>query len=535
MHITTTITTTALLLASASAQELAEINASDALERDIFGYSVALADGVLLVSAPRDDDVKKNAGSVYVYGESAGSWIELTELHGSLSSAKDFFGSSLAADGDTFIVGAPAEGNDNGAAYAFVDNGGTWSEEAVLGIGDVGDFLGAAVALSGDTAVVGAPLDDDMGIDSGAVKVFLRTGGVWALQTTLTAGDGAAGDHFGTGVAIDGDTIVVGAPRQDGGADNAGAAYVFVRSANVWSQQDKLVAGDPEHDDAFGDAVAIAADTALVGAFEKDVVGVNSGAAYVFTRSAAIWSEQAKLVPAAAAPFESFGHSVALEPGLAVVGADGASDMGASSGAVYAFAGAGASWEQLARWIPLETDLGDFFGSSVDVAQGLVAIGSGWDDDAGINSGSAHLFSAPLPIGLNYCGPAVPNSSGTAAEIAAYGSAHVDFNVVRVEASQMAPNRFGVFVVSQAQGFTNPPGSQGNLCLSGAIGRYTGDVMNSGGAGAMALQLDLANTPTPGGPVAVLAGETWNWQAWFRDANPASTSNFTDGVSITFN
>ncbi len=87
---------------------------------------------------------------------------------------------------------------------------------------------------------------------------------------------------------------------------------------------------------------------------------------------------------------------------------------------------------------------------------------------------------------------------------------------------------------SESQGFSNPPGSQGNLCLSGAIGRYRTSVFDSGPAGAFALQLDLANTPTPGGPVAIQPGETWFFQAWFRDHNPTPTSNFSDGISITF-
>ena len=138
-------------------------------------------------------------------------------------------------------------------------------------------------------------------------------------------------------------------------------------------------------------------------------------------------------------------------------------------------------------------------------------------------------------IGTSYCGPANLNSSGQAAIITAFGSTDASANNVRLDAAQMATNQFGYFINSMTQGFTQPPGSQGNLCVGGAIGRHTTAVMSTGAAGEFSLQLDLTDIPTPGGPVSINAGESWYWQAWFRDANPGNTSNFTDGVCITFN
>jgi hypothetical protein len=138
-------------------------------------------------------------------------------------------------------------------------------------------------------------------------------------------------------------------------------------------------------------------------------------------------------------------------------------------------------------------------------------------------------------IGTNYCGPAVMNSSGMSATISAVGSDVASDNNVMLKAEGMAKNQFGYFLNGPAQGMVNPPGSQGNLCLSGGIGRYNANIMNSGNAGSIALMLDLPNTPTPGGNVAIQSGETWNFQAWFRDNNPGQTSNFTDGLVITFN
>ena len=118
--------------------------------------------------------------------------------------------------------------------------------------------------------------------------------------------------------------------------------------------------------------------------------------------------------------------------------------------------------------------------------------------------------------------------------IEATGSAVVANNDVLLAAAQLPPNQFGYFINSQSQGLAQPPGSQGNLCLSGGIGRYSAFVLDSGATGEFSLQLDLTNTPTPGGPVAIQAGESWYFQAWYRDANPTSTNNFTDGVCILF-
>jgi hypothetical protein len=138
------------------------------------------------------------------------------------------------------------------------------------------------------------------------------------------------------------------------------------------------------------------------------------------------------------------------------------------------------------------------------------------------------------PIGTSYCGPATPNSSGLPGELRAHGSDVAADNDVVLVGVQLAPSQFGMFVTSQTQGFVMPPGSQGHLCLGGAIGRYKQQLVNTGPAAAVVLPLDLTQTPTPSGPVAVQPGETWNFQLWFRDKNPGVTSNFTDAVSVAF-
>lgn len=164
---------------------------------------------------------------------------------------------------------------------------------------------------------------------------------------------------------------------------------------------------------------------------------------------------------------------------------------------------------------------------------------------AGGNNGEVVIFDdiviakafAPGACGTNYCAANV-NSTGSTGVISAFGSPIASANDITLEASSLPTSSFGFFLTSTSQGaVTNPGGSAGVLCLSGAIGRYVGpgQILNSGSSGSFSLQIDLTQTPTPVGPVSVLAGETWNFSAWHRDAvGGTTTSNFTDGLEIQF-
>jgi hypothetical protein len=157
------------------------------------------------------------------------------------------------------------------------------------------DVFGTAVAVSGDTAVIGAA-SDTIGTnnDQGSVYVFLRTGAAWAQQQKLTAADGAAEDNFGEFVAVAGDTAVVGARRVDVGANaDQGSAYVFLRTGVAWAQQQKLTAADGAADDQFGFGVAVSGDSIVVGAHADDIgANSNQGSAYVFLRTGVTWAQQ---------------------------------------------------------------------------------------------------------------------------------------------------------------------------------------------------------------------------------------------------
>ncbi len=394
------------------ALQQAQLTAGDGAAGDYFGYSVALAGDTALVGAYAND-VGANAdqGAAYVFTRSGASWSQQAQLTAGDGAAGDYFGYSVALAGDTALVGAYANdvgaNADQGAAYVFTRSGASWSQQAQLTAGDgaAGDYFGDSVALAGDVALVGAYTNDvGANADQGAAYVFTRSGTSWSQQAQLTAGDGAAGDYFGDSVALAGDVALVGAYTNDVGANaNQGSAYVFTRSGASWSQQAQLTAGDGAAGDYFGYSVALAGDTALVGAVTDDVgAAVNQGSAYVFTRSGTSWSQQAQLTAGDGAAGDVFGYSVALAGDTALVGAYG-NGIGANAlqGSAYVFTRSGASWSQQAQLTAGDGAAGDYFGYSVALAGDTALVGAVTDDvGAAVNQGSAYVFllDAAAPV-----------------------------------------------------------------------------------------------------------------------------------------
>jgi hypothetical protein len=387
--------TTRLMAGDAAASDLfgrsareTKLTAGDAAAGDFFGWSVAIS-GYTAVVGARTADVggAYNQGAAYVFTRSGGTWTERQKLTASDGATFDEFGSSVAIDGDTIVVGAreaDVGGSQNqGAAYVFTRSGTTWTEQRKLTALDGGASegfgrsvaisggtvvvgtrsaayvftpsgtqqkltnqgsvnFGFSVAIEGDTIVVGAPWTSVGGnVRRGAAYVFVRSGETWTERQQLTASDGAAEDNFGYSVAISGDTIVIGAHGADvGGKQNQGAAYVFTWGWGSWTERQKFTASDGADRDSFGGSVAISGDTVVVGAMYV-YIGANyyQGAAYVFARSGETWTEQGKLTAWDGAANDHFGNSVAIDGGTVVVGATYQKfGDNTSQGAVYIFA-----------------------------------------------------------------------------------------------------------------------------------------------------------------------------------------------------
>jgi hypothetical protein len=253
------------------------------------------------------------------------------------------------------------------------------------------DTFGSSVAISGNTAVIGAASADiGANLNQGSAYVFVRSGSNWTLQAKLTASDGMIRDVFGINVAIDGDTIVVGAITARVNSRVQGAAYVFVRNGTTWTQQQKLVSSDGAQDDNFGAGVAISGETIAVGA-QGHTVGGNSrqGAVYVFTRAGTNWAQQAKLAAGDGAANDSLGAQVAIEGETIVAGAQG----NFSRGAAYIFTRSGGNWTLQQKLVANDGEIGDRFGASVAISNQTIAVGAHYDN-IGANrfQGSAYVF-----------------------------------------------------------------------------------------------------------------------------------------------
>ena len=239
-------------------------------------------------------------------------------LKASNTGANDIFGGSISLSGDTLAVGAYQESSNatgvngnqadnsalnSGAVYVFVRSGTTWTQQAYLKASNTGltDGFGSGVSLSSDTLAVGAYREssnatgtngkqaDNSAPSSGAVYVFLRSGTTWTQQAYLKASNTGAGDQFGSTVSLSGDTLAVGAYQESSDATgrngnqannsavNSGAAYLFTRSGATWTQQSYLKASNTDGGDQFGGAVSLSGSTLAVGAFSEasNATGVN--------------------------------------------------------------------------------------------------------------------------------------------------------------------------------------------------------------------------------------------------------------------
>ncbi len=469
--------------------QVRQIKALSPAAGDQFGHAIALSgDGrTLAVSAPMDssaltgvhdadpdgsDDSAYSSGAVYVYaGE---DWTRQAFIKASNTGSSDQFGSALAlsADGNTLAVSAPFEDssatgingeqsdnsvNQSGAVYIYTRTGNTWTQDAYVkpsNTGDPagGDTFGYTIALSDDgrTLAVGAPSEDsaDSGIDgnerdnsaiaAGAVYVFARPdGGTWSQQAYVKSSTTRANILFGYSVALDanGDRLAAGAYDEDGGR---GAAFVFTRSDDTWSEQARLQASNTEPGDSMGAWVTISDDgnTVAAGAADEDsfLTGVNpgdqggddqatntsAGAAYVFAAAESGWSQQAYVKASNAGHEDWFGVRLALsgDGNTLIVGApnedsaatgfdgDQDNDSAQEAGAVYVYTLTNGGWTHEDYVKGSNTEEFDEFGSSVALNEDgtVMAVGarfedSGAGDPNGIetdnsvpDSGAAYVF-----------------------------------------------------------------------------------------------------------------------------------------------
>ncbi len=524
-----------------------QITAADGAAGDAFGSSLAISGDTMIVGAQYDDVAANDSqGSAYVFVRSGMTWTQQAQLAARDGGAFENFGSAVALDGNTAIVGAAFAdvgiNNNQGSASVFTRSATTWTQQALLTVADgaTEDRFGSAVGVAGDLAVVGAPYDD-IGApgNQGSVWSFSRIGGTWiGPDLTLFASGGAASDFFGTSVAISGDTAIVGAYFDDVGVNIAqGSAYVFTRSGMTWIQQAQLTAAGGASSDYFGRSVAISGDTAIVGAYRDDVgANVNQGSAFVFVRTGTTWTQQAQLTAAGGAAADEFGYSVAISGDTAIVGAN-SDDVGASidQGSVYVFTRSGTTWSQQAQLTATSGAAADYFGGSVAIT-GNTAIVTASSDDVGANvdQGSVYVFTR---VGLGWTQQAQLNATnggagdffGTSVAIsgdtAIVGASSVDMGSNQWQGSAYVFTRSGTSWTQQAQ----------LIAADGeAYDHFGTSVALSGDTAVVGADYKLNPDLSQGAAyVFTRSGTTWTQQAKISDASGTSQDKFGGAVAVS--
>jgi len=304
--------------------QLAKITASDGAGGDWFGRSVAVGNGRIVVGAPRDDDNGSNSGSAYIFDLDGTQLAKITASDGAIN---DNFGYSVAIGNGRIVVGAYQDDTWKGSAYIF-DLDGTQLAKITASDGAADDFFGESVAIGSGRIVVAARLDDDNGTASGSAYIFDLDG---TQLAKITASDAADNVQFGNSVAIGSGRIVVGARLDDDNGSGSGSAYIFDLDG---TQLAKITASDGAANDWFGYSVAIGNGRIVVGASEDDDNGTNSGSAYIFDLDG---TQLAKITASDGAAEDIFGNSVAIGSGRIVIGAYQDDDNGTNSGSAYIY------------------------------------------------------------------------------------------------------------------------------------------------------------------------------------------------------
>jgi len=389
-----------------------KLTAWDAAAGDNFGTSVAINGDYAIVGAKCDDDYGNDSGSAYIFKREGFFWTGQTKLtvNKGYSGEYDNFGNSVGISGDYAIVGSKSGDHsgyyqDTGSAFIFKREDSNWTEQAKLAPNPVSggmakyDDFGESVAISGDYAIVGAPGDDDGVAESGAAYIFKREGETWIEQAKLKVDSAQINENFGCSVAISGDYAIVGAADNDDGGDGSGAAYIFKREGSGWVHMAELKAGDAETGDRFGTSVDINDTYAIAGAYGDDDRGNASGAVYVFERNGERWNEQAKLIADDASDGDRLGCSVAISGDYIIAGSNGDNDAGNYSGSSYIFKRDGDTWTQQGKLTAGDASAGDNFGTSVAISGDYAIVGAYGDDDGGSSSGSGYVYSF-LPVNI---------------------------------------------------------------------------------------------------------------------------------------
>ena len=425
--------------------EQARLTASDSAFGDNFGQSVSVDGDRIIVGAPNDDGtVAPNQGSAYIFTRTGTTWTQqakITQASGATSNGN--FGIDVGISGTTVVIGASGYfvGTFTGSVFVYLGSGTVWNLQAEIS-GNTGanrqiaDGYGKSVAINANSIIIGSPTratsDGSSSFSrAGGAYIYFRTGTTWTQQALLgSISLGTADDQLGTSVAIDGNTVAIGAPFRERLLPttikfNVGWAFIYTRSGTTWTQQQQINAGSTTAGDFFGRNIALSGNTVVASAATSDKVWFRSGTSWsqqqsltssnsrsvsasgdtaltsslgfvrAFFRTGTTWAFQEEFTAGEGEQFGQFGRAVALsEDGkTAVVGMpNGDSDTVTDTGKayVYDFDENSNSWRQTATLTASDGAFGDDFGVSVSISQDTIVIGA---ELTGDNRGAAYVFT----------------------------------------------------------------------------------------------------------------------------------------------
>jgi hypothetical protein len=453
-----------------------------------------------------------------------------------------------------------------GAAHVFRRVGSTWIHHQILTPHDAAEpgteGFGVAVDIDGATLVIGNAFDQSAGtMGGGSAYVFELVGQTWTETAKLVPAsqDLVPGAYFGNSVAVLGDTIVVGAQEYGDGVPNSdrGAAFVFQRNSGAWSQTQKLEADDAHYDANFGHALALQGETLLVGAIGHDHTGTSfyrTGAVYVFDLVAGTWTQTQELRPPIPVNTEifSFGRDVDLDGNLAVVGSPRDGDLGSSAGCAFVFRREGSQWELFGKALAPDGFVLDLLASDVKIRGTRILLSAPEYEEEFVtakNNGAAFDFDlAPDAAQYGSCfnlGPCgngdkhggCVHSGGHGAVLQASGSSSVSEDALALEARWLPSGVLGILFIGGGE--QSVPFGDGRL----VVGAGTSGVFrilppkSSGAQGVMLWDGGLVTTTQSHPPAGQIeAGDTWYAQVWYRDPiGPCGSGyNTTNGLKIDF-
>ena len=500
------------------------------------GSTLALSGDSLAVRvlSPDSEGVYQLA-SVRIFQRTAGVWAYQSDIFGFSGAPQPLFAAEMAFDGNSLIVSDQSSEEAPLSTSVFVRNGVAWGRQASIA-------RSGTLTIEGDTLLIGIPSASVSGkAAQGTAYAYTRTGSSWTQQAQLIATDGSAYDEFGKAVSLDGDTAIVGAygHLDELNENGRGAAYVFIRSNGVWSQQGRLAPSAGSLDDSFGLRLAVSGNYALVGAPTATVSGRSDvGAAYIFVRSGTSWTQQAQLSSSNGASLDGFGYGLALRGTAAWIGAPfhDTSEFN-DQGLAYEFVPSGDTWQQQSIIQgTVSTAPHDHLGSAVASSGDTLAVGAPQDQVAGGQGrGSVYVYTRSaggnwelqahvLPVdgeGVDGFGTSVAISGDTMVVGSPYDAISDKFYrgsvFIFTRASGIWSQQYRVIAGDGVEndGFGSSVGYDGTTLVVGSPGTDSGALIDRGSV-----------------YVYVGSGDNWTGQGKFSASDAASYDAFGDRVAV---